>query len=111
LAASGGAGEFLASGVLLPLSERTVRMAGPTRFDNGGDVGSVSPPLSGETGDPKEGEATRLSLFLGIFRGATSNLSSTGETSVARPLAPFHSGFSAGALVLFKFRTRSPNVG
>jgi len=63
-----------------------------------------------ETGDdnPGSGEDTRLLLFRGMLMGGISSRSSTGATRVTRPVAPFHSGFSAGAVLLFSFRTRSP---
>jgi hypothetical protein len=78
------------------------------------DSGPVSelPFRTTETGDACPdvgGEDTRLLLLRGILRGGMSSRSSTGETSVTRPVAPFHSGFSEGAVRLFNFRTRSPN--
>lgn len=53
------------------------------------------------------GEATRLLLFRGMLRGSISGWSVTGETIVARPVAPFHSGFSTGVFRGFNLRTRS----
>lgn len=63
------------------------------------------------------GEATRLLLFRGIFRGVTSGLSRTGSTWAVRPLAPRQPGRegakepaagSAPLLTLFGFLSVFP---